>query len=70
MESEQIDIKTKRELQKIYENSNPALLKREIDKNLSLLYKAYKTKNGKQMVEPAVKKLTPSIEDSLGVIVK
>jgi len=61
MESGQIDIQAKQELKKIYESLNPAELKRGIDKKLSLLYKAYKAKSGRQMVEPAAKKLTPSM---------
>jgi len=61
MESGQIDVQTKQELKRIYERLNPAELKRNIDKKLSLLYKIYKTKSGRQMVEPAAKKLTPSM---------
>jgi len=61
MESEQIDVQTKQELKKIYENLNPAELKRRIDRKLNLLYRAYKTKSGRQMVEPAAKRLTPSM---------
>ncbi len=40
MESRQIDILTKQELKMLYENLNPAELKREIDRKLNLLYKA------------------------------
>ena len=61
MESEQISFQTKQELMKTYESLNPAELKRKIDAKLQLLYKAYKTKSGRQMVEPAAKKLTPSM---------
>lgn len=61
MESKQVDAQSKRELKKIYESLNPAELKREIDKKLNLLYKAYKEKSGRQMVEPAAKRLTPSM---------
>ena len=61
MESGQIDVQTKQELKRIYERLNPAELKRNIDKKLSLLYKIYKTKSGRQMVEPAAKKLAPSM---------
>lgn len=39
--------KTKQELQKIYKSLNPAELKRQIDKKLNMLYKAYKNKNNK-----------------------
>ena len=59
MELNQLD--AKEELKMLYESLNPAELKRNIDKKLSLLYKAYKTKSGRQMVEPAAKKLTPSM---------
>ncbi len=61
MMSNQIDVKTKQELKRVYESLNPAELKRNIDKKLSLLYEAYKTKSGRQMVEPAAKRLTPSM---------
>jgi hypothetical protein len=59
MELNQLD--AKEELKMLYERLNPAELKRNIDKKLSLLYKIYKTKSGRQMVEPAAKKLTPSM---------
>jgi hypothetical protein len=60
MESGQISARTKQELEKIYESLNPAELKRKIDEKLHLLYMAYKAKSGRQMVEPAAKKLTQS----------
>lgn len=61
MESKEISKEKKNELEKIYDSLNPAELKRNIDKKLNLLYKAYKEKSGRQMVEPAAKKLTPSM---------
>jgi len=61
MESKQINAETKKELKKIYQELNPAELKREIDRKLKLLYGVYQTKNGRRMVEPAVKRLTPSM---------
>ena len=61
MESGQIDVRTKQELKKTYERLNPAELKREIDRKLNLLYKAYKAKSGRQIVEPAAKRLMPSM---------
>lgn len=61
MESDQIDNRTKEELKKVYLGLNPAELKRSIDEKLRLLYKAYKTKSGKQMVEPAARRLMPSM---------
>jgi hypothetical protein len=59
MESREISLQTKQELRNIYDNLNPAELKRTIDKKLHLLYEAYKTKKGRDMVEPAAKKLKP-----------
>ena len=59
MELNQLD--AREELKMLYERLNPAELKRSIDKKLSLLYKTYKAKSGRQMVEPAAKKLTPSM---------
>lgn len=44
MESKVIPDHTKQELKKIYDSLNPAELKRQIDKKLSLLYKAYQAK--------------------------
>jgi len=59
MELNQLD--SREELKMLYESLNPAELKRNIDKKLSLLYRAYKAKNGRQMVDPAAKRLTPSM---------
>jgi len=59
MESKEVSIEIKQELKKVYDNLNPAELKRTIDKKLRLLYEAYKIKNGRAMVEPAAKKLKP-----------
>jgi len=59
MESKEIDIQTKQELKNIYDNLNPAELKRMIDKKLNLLYEAYKTKGNRNMVEPVAKRLKP-----------
>jgi len=44
MESKEASLPTKQELKKVYDNLNPAKLKRAIDKKLNLLYEAYKTK--------------------------
>ncbi|MBU4257526.1 transposase [Patescibacteria group bacterium] len=60
MESDQIDEETKRKLSEIYENLNPAELKREIDKKIKKLYEIYSKKNGGK-VDLAVKKLIPSM---------
>jgi len=59
MESKEVSLQTKQELKGVYDNLNPAELKRTIDKKLHLLYEAYKTKNGRAMVGPAAKKLKP-----------
>lgn len=61
MDSKQISAKSKQELKQIYQELNPAELKREIDRKLRILYKLYQTKNGRQMVEPAAKKIMPSM---------
>lgn len=60
MESGQISDEAKMRLKEIYESLNPAELKRNIDKKLALLYKAYQKKNGSPTVA-AGKKLNPSM---------
>jgi hypothetical protein len=60
MESEQIKEETKNKLKKVYESLNPAELKRNMDKKLQNLYKAYQKKNGSRAVA-ANKKLTASM---------
>ena len=60
MELSETSEKTKQELRHIYESLNPALLKREIDRKLNLLYKAYQAKQHSLLkVEPR-KKLIPA----------
>ena len=44
LESDQISEETKQQLTEIYNNLNPAELKRNIDKKLKLLYQSYQTK--------------------------
>lgn len=68
LESTQISEATKQELQAIYNNLNPAQLKRNIDKKLSLLYETYQNKNNINTnilkVEPKLitfKKLKPTM---------
>lgn len=46
MESDQVDENIKKELKKIYDNLNPAELKRKIDKKIKMLYGIYSKKNG------------------------
>jgi hypothetical protein len=60
MESDQISEKKKQELTALYEQLNPAQLKREIDRKLTTLYVRYQMKNRSQNVA-ITKKLTPSI---------
>lgn len=60
MESEQVDGKTKEKLTKIYENLNPAALKREIDRKIKQLYLIYSKKNGGK-VDSAEEKLFSSL---------
>ena len=50
IESEEIPEKTKQQLKKIYLSLNPAQLKRDIDKRLDLLYRAYQEKKRTQEV--------------------
>ncbi len=59
MESGQIDSKTKDELKLIYDNTNPAELKRNLDRKLNNLVKAYKKKRDSQTVDKN-KKQVPS----------
>lgn len=47
IEAKGISNEKKKELKEIYESSNPAELKRAIDKKLDLLYRIYKTKKNK-----------------------
>jgi len=76
MESNQIDSKTKDELRLIYENTNPAEIKRRLDKKLDNLVKIYKKKRDSQTVDK-LKKQVPftvskymSEKKNYGVLVK
>jgi len=60
MESDQISKERKQELTALYEQLNPAQLKREIDRKLATLYLRYQMKNKSQNVA-ITKKLTPSM---------
>lgn len=64
MGSKDISEKTKEELKLMYESLNPAELKREIDRKLNLLYKAYQSKHtSSSKVEtmiPPMKRFVPS----------
>lgn len=60
MESDQFNQETKDELKEVYENLNPAELKRNIDSKIKKLYEVYSKKNGGK-VDPTIKKLVPSI---------
>ena len=51
LESPEISEKKKQELREIYLTTNPAQLKRQIDKKLDMLYKFYEQKNNSQKVE-------------------
>lgn len=59
MESSQVSKNRKKELKELYESLNPAELKRQIDKKLNLLYKAYQKKQNRQQKVDAGKKLKP-----------
>ena len=64
MESKEVSEEVKEELKRVYESLNPALLKREIDRKLKLLYKVYQEKQAStQKVELKIaplKKLMPA----------
>lgn len=51
LESKEISKQKKKELMRIYLSLNPAQLKRQIDKKLDELYKAYEKKNNSQKVD-------------------
>ena len=51
IESKEIPERTKQELRKIYNFLNPAQLKRTVDDNLNILYKAYQAKTNQQQNE-------------------
>ena len=51
MESDQVEEKTKQKLKKIYDDSNPAELKRVIDTKIKKLYEVYSKKKGLSKVE-------------------
>jgi len=58
MESKEVSKETKQKLKEIYQSLNPAKLKREIERKLDLLYKAYKEKQKTLKIEPQ-RKLKP-----------
>ncbi len=60
MESDQVSKDVKSELTKVYEELNPADLKREIDKKIKRLYEIYKKKSGGK-VDSTARKLIPSM---------
>lgn len=76
MESDQIDAKTKDELKLIYENTNPAEIKRRLDKKLDNLCKAYKKKKDSQTVDKYKKQVPSTVskyvsnKKNYGVLVK
>lgn len=55
MEQERISPKAQRELQRIYDSLNPAVLKRSIDGQLTLLHRMYQKKKQSSKVEPKKK---------------
>ena len=63
MESSHIPGETKSKLQAIYNSSNPAQLKRGIEKKLKKLYRVYQEKNNIEEVKPC-KKQTPRLVTS------
>jgi hypothetical protein len=60
IESEQINLKTKKELKATYLSLNPAELKRNIEEKLNQLYRLYHAKKGSQRVKPFKKQTARS----------
>ena len=61
MESEKIPEETKKELRELYQQLNPAELKRKIDEKIHQLFKTYEQKS-KQIEASPFKKQTPQLE--------
>ncbi len=57
MESDQIDSKIKEKLRLMYNNMNPAEIKRELDRKLDILCKIYQKKKDSQMVDKYKKQI-------------
>jgi len=64
MESKEVEQKVKQKLRKLYLDSNPAQLKRQIDDKLNKLFKYYQQKNKTQKLT-IKKKLKPNMVTSL-----
>ncbi len=62
-ESEQIPEETRRQLEGVYLNLNPAELKRSIDVKLDKLYQIYEEKKGSQQINP-MRKVAPHMVTS------
>jgi len=60
MESSQVSVDVKEKLKEVYDELNPAELKRQIDVKVKRLYKVYSKKNGTKIIG-ADKKLTASM---------
>lgn len=61
MESNQLTEERKKELKKIYDGLNPAELKRQIDRKLENLYKAYQKKMGSKSIDTKKKLITTMV---------
>jgi hypothetical protein len=61
LESDRLSVEEKAKLQQIYQNLNPADLKRRIDKKLNILFDVYRKKKKKTLVVNPYKKLEPSM---------
>jgi hypothetical protein len=59
--SDQVSDEVKRQLTVVYEQLNPAELKRRIDAKLKLLHKAYESKQQRPAAPATTKKLTPRL---------
>lgn len=67
MESKYISERTKLELTEVYDSLNPAELKRNIDKKIRLLVKAYQKKQNSKSCQP-MKHVKPSMNSNLNEI--
>jgi len=58
LEAEEVSVKKKEDLRRIYESLNPVELEKAVDRKLDLLWKVYQNKNKSQKAGPQ-KKIIP-----------
>jgi len=61
IESEHIPQETKQKLTQLYQNLNPAELKRKIDMKIHGVFRAYQEKNGSSQIDPLTKQQRPTV---------